>query len=137
MARSRKEWIGKNDDAKPTKAVRQRVYDKYEGMCHICGLHIKPTETWHADHVIAIIEGGPNRESNLKPAHVHCNLQKANGEKTRKAKVAKTRQKHLGIKNEPTLESRNTFDTQRRAERKAKASEKIQMPARRSIYRSA
>jgi hypothetical protein len=74
-----------------------RIYDRAQGVCHICKLPIKPNETWHADHVKALIEGGENREGNLAPAHAHCNLAKADEEKARKSKVAKTRKKHLGI----------------------------------------
>lgn len=98
MPRSVPEWIGKTDDSMPPPRVRQRIFEKACGKCHICGLDIKTAESWHADHVIALIEGGENRESNLKPAHGHCNLAKANGEKTRKAKVQRTKEKHTGAR---------------------------------------
>lgn len=97
MPRTVKEWIGKSDDAKVPPRVRLRIYDRAGGICHICKLPIKQGETWHADHVKALIEGGENREQNLAPAHAVCNLAKANGEKTRKAKVARTRKKNVGI----------------------------------------
>lgn len=96
MARSLPEWRGATDDTPAPPRVKQRVYDRFGGVCHICKLPIKVGETWHADHVKALIEGGENRESNLAPAHAHCNLAKANGEKKRKAKVQRTRQKHTG-----------------------------------------
>lgn len=98
VSRSTREWIGKTDDTMPPPRVRQRVYDRANGVCHICRLPIRPTESWHADHVKAIIAGGENRERNLAPAHGHCNLAKAVIETKEKAKVAKVRQKHLGIK---------------------------------------
>lgn len=98
MPRSVKEWIGKTDDSKAPPKVRQRIYDKSQGICHICQLEIKPTETWHLDHVLALIEGGENRERNLAPAHSHCNLKKGQEETKRKAKVNRTRRKHIGIK---------------------------------------
>ena len=96
MPRSVQEWVGRTDDTKVPPRVRQRVYDRHNGVCHICKLPIKIGETWHADHITALIEGGENRESNLGPAHDHCNLAKSNDEKARKSKVAKTRQKHTG-----------------------------------------
>lgn len=111
MARSVKEWQGKTYDTKIPPRVKLRVYDRHNGVCHICNLPIKPDETWHADHVIAIIEGGPNSESNLKPAHGHCNLAKANEEKARKSKVAKTRKKHLGITRQKGQISSRGFET--------------------------
>jgi len=120
MARSVPEWRGKDDDSAIPPRVKLRVHDRHKGVCHICNLPIKPGETWHADHVIAIIEGGPNREDNLKPAHAHCNLAKANEEKARKSKVARTRKKHVGItRPKQTIQSRG-FDTSQKPERKGK-----------------
>jgi 5-methylcytosine-specific restriction endonuclease McrA len=117
MARSVKPWRGKTHDTKAPPRVRQRVFDAHGGVCHVCKLPIKQGETWHLDHVIALIEGGENRETNLAPAHAHCNMAKANGEKMRKAKVQRTRQKHTGArKPKQTIQSRG-FD---RKERKPK-----------------
>lgn len=101
MARSTKEWFGKTDDSDPPGRVKLRIYDRAGGVCHICKLPIKSTETWHADHVHAIIAGGPNRESNLAPAHAHCNMAKAKVETKEKSVVAKKRRAHLGIKTAP------------------------------------
>lgn len=101
MARSTKEWVGKTDDSDPPGRVKLRVYDRAKGICHICKLPIKSTETWHADHVHAIIAGGENREKNLAPAHAHCNMAKAKVETKEKSVVAKKRQAHLGIKTAP------------------------------------
>lgn len=101
MSRATKEWFGKTDDAMPPPRVRLRIYDRANGVCHICNLPIKSTETWHADHVHAIIAGGENREKNLAPAHAHCNMAKAKVETKEKSVVAKKRQAHLGIKTAP------------------------------------
>jgi len=96
MPRTLPEWIGKTPDTKVPKRVRQRVYDAHNGTCHICELPIKTAETWHLDHLLALIMGGENREKNLAPAHAHCNLKKANDEKAAKAKVAKIKGRHTG-----------------------------------------
>lgn len=98
MPRSVPEWTGKTPDTAIPPRVKKRIYDKHNGICHICGLPIKIGETFHADHVIALIEGGENRESNLKPAHGHCNLAKAAVETKRKAKVERIAQKHIGAR---------------------------------------
>lgn len=98
MPRSVKEWIGKTDNTAIPPRVKQRVYDRDNGACHICKLAIKSGETWHADHVKALIEGGENRETNLAPTHAHCNLAKAAGEKTRKAKVQRMKEKNSGAR---------------------------------------
>lgn len=102
MTRSTKEWVGKTDDHKAPKSVRTRIFDRDNGICHICKLPIKvPFETWQADHVVALINGGENREMNLAPAHSHCHIAKTTEDVAEKSKVTKTRQKHIGVKAEP------------------------------------
>jgi hypothetical protein len=70
------EWHGKTDDTRPPPRVRLRIFDVAGGVCHVCKLPIKPDETWHADHVIALIEGGENRETNIAPAMLIATLQR-------------------------------------------------------------
>lgn len=126
MPRSVSEWIGKTDDTAPPPRVRLRIYDRAKGVCHVCNLPIKTGESWHADHVKALIEGGENREANLAPAHGHCNLAKAAGEKSRKAKVARTRKKHTGaIRPKQTIKGRGFPKTS-----KSKRAEKAPLPPR-------
>lgn len=94
-----KEWIGKTDDSKAPPRVRQKVFDRDGGKCHLCGHAIKvPAETWDLDHVIALANGGENREANLAPAHKHCHLAKTGKDVAEKSKVAAIRQKHTGAK---------------------------------------
>lgn len=130
MSRKLPEWIGKTDDTKVPPRVKQRVYDKAGGVCHICKLPIKQGETWHADHIKALIEGGENRESNLGPAHGHCNLAKANEEKTRKAKVQRTKEKHSGARRPAQKIQSPGFPKKERKE-------KIDFTQRRNLFRSA
>lgn len=96
MARPRPEWIGKHDGVHIPPRVRQRIFDRDGGVCHICKLPIKPGETWQADHVVALINGGEHRETNLAPAHSHCHVGKTVLDVKEKAKVAKVRGKHTG-----------------------------------------
>jgi len=98
IGRSVKEWIGKTPDHMPPPAVRVRIFDRAKGICHICKIPIKLGDTWHCDHVQALVDGGENRESNMAPAHAPCNLEKASGEKTRKAKSDRVRARHIGTK---------------------------------------
>jgi 5-methylcytosine-specific restriction endonuclease McrA len=49
------------------------------------------------DHVKALINGGENRESNLRPSHRKCHVEKTALDLAEKAKVATVRKKHLGI----------------------------------------
>lgn len=99
MSRTVTEWIGKTDDTKAPSRVRQRIFDRDQGKCHVCGLQIKvPFETWEADHVKALINGGENRELNLAPAHSHCHIGKTALDVKEKSKVNKVRGKHTGAK---------------------------------------
>lgn len=107
MVRTVKPWVGRSDNSKPSPKVRQRIFDAQGGKCHVCTLNIEPTDKWDLDHVIAIINGGDNAEHNLKPAHWHCHQDKTKRDVAEKSKVAKVRQKHLGIKTDkPKIPSR-------------------------------
>lgn len=97
MSRATAEWIAKKDDAKIPPRVRVRVFDRAKGVCHWCKITIKaPPETWQADHVIALINGGEHRETNLAPIHSHCHVEKTGLDVADKKKVAKVRKKHIG-----------------------------------------
>lgn len=98
MTRSVPEWIAKHDDQKVPPRVRQRVFDRYEGKCHLTGQPIGPGVPWQLDHVVPLILGGQHRESNLAPALVEPHKAKTKVEKAVKSKIAAVRQKHLGIK---------------------------------------
>lgn len=97
MPRSVKEWIGKTADTSIPPRVRQRVWEKHNGTCHICGGEIgkKP---WQCDHVKALINGGENRESNLAPAHDICHRGKTAKDTAEKAVIARMKQKDSGAR---------------------------------------
>ena len=118
MARPVKEWMGKTDATKAPPRVRQRVFDGSGGICHLCKQPIKvPFESWQADHVIALINGGENKESNLAPAHSHCHLEKTKTDVAVKRKIADIRQKHLGISGTKQKIQSRGFRTTEKAQR--------------------
>ncbi len=97
-ARSVAEWIGATPDTPAPRRVKARVFVKFGGRCHWTGVAIKTGMDWDTDHVIALINGGENRESNLAPIL----RGKAHKEKTAqdvaiKSKTARMRAKHLGL----------------------------------------
>lgn len=96
MPRSVSPWIGRDDNHRAPGKVRQRVFDREHGCCHLCGQPIQPGQKWDLDHVVAIINGGENAEPNLKPAHRKCHQDKTARDVAEKAKVAAIRGRHIG-----------------------------------------
>jgi 5-methylcytosine-specific restriction protein A len=103
--RSVPEWIGKTDDERPPPRVRVRVFEKWNGMCHRSGRKIMAGESWALDHVVAIINGGANRESNLAPIALGEHRRKTREDLKEKSKVYRMKTKHLGIRKPSRLRS--------------------------------
>ena len=55
-----------------TKAQRQRILEKTNSRCHVCGIEI-PLNGFHADHVKTHISGGVHEENNYLPSCQTCN----------------------------------------------------------------
>ena len=115
MSRAVKEWIAKTDDSMPPPRVLLRIFDRHNGTCHVCQRKIAAGEPWTPDHVIALINGGKNAESNLAPVHREvCHPDKTKQDVKTKAKVARTRKKHVGItRPKASIQSRG-FDRKER-----------------------
>ncbi len=97
MSREVPEWVGATDDTPIPKRVMLRVFERHGGICYLKGRKILPGDGWQADHVIALINGGGNRESNLAPALVEAHKAKTAQDVAIKAKTARVKAKHLGI----------------------------------------
>lgn len=95
MSRALPEWIGKTDDSAIPDRVKMRVHAVAEGRCAKCTLE---ATTGQYDHAIPIIIGGENRESNLQFLCVPCHKAKTRLDVKLKAKVARVRKRHLGLK---------------------------------------
>lgn len=97
-SRSVPEWIGATPDTPVPPRVKARVFQKYGGVCHRSGRKIMPGESWDTDHVLAIINGGQNRESNLAPIlRDRPHKEKTAEDLKIKSKTARMRAKHLGL----------------------------------------
>lgn len=92
------EWVGANPNAPAPPRVRLRTFERHHGICHISGRKIMPGDLWELDHIIALINGGENRESNLAPALKDKHREKTAEDVAEKAIIAQKRQKHLGIR---------------------------------------
>lgn len=97
MTRAVPEWIGATPDSAIPARVKVRVFEAHGGVCHISKRKIRAGEPWDADHVIAIINGGENRETNLAPALKAPHREKTADDVAIKSKTARMRAKHLGV----------------------------------------
>lgn len=95
--RSVPEWIGRTPDDPVPPRVKARVFERHGGVCHISGRKIRAGDAWDCDHVIALCNGGENRESNLAPALRDAHRRKTADDVAEKSKVERIRKKHLGI----------------------------------------
>lgn len=96
--RSVKEWIGKTDDAQIPPRVRVRVFDRHGGICYLSGRKIRAGDSWQCDHIVALVNGGEHRESNLAPVMVEPHKRKTRDDLAEKALVYRKKKKNLGIK---------------------------------------
>lgn len=110
MSRAVPEWIGANDDAPVPDRVRVRVFEAKGGVCHSCERKINAGDKWTCEHVIALINGGMNRESNLDLTCEWCLPAKNAADVAIKSKSAKIRKRHLGIKKPRTIRAWRKFN---------------------------
>ena len=92
------EWIGKHDDSQIPPRVRLRIFDRCGGICHLSQRKIGAGEHWQLHHVVALVNGGEHRESNLVPVLVEPHKVKTSEDIKEKALVAKKRKSFLGIR---------------------------------------
>lgn len=98
MARTVKEWIGKNDDAAIPDAVKRRIVNRQDGCCALSSKPFGPGNKPEFDHKVALWLGGEHRESNLHAICKDEHKAKTKAEATVRAKVNRQQDKHLGIK---------------------------------------
>jgi len=97
--RSLPEWIGKTDDSRPPPRVRLRLFEAFNRCCQCgCGRPIAESERWELDHTKALVDGGENRESNLRPLLVAHHRRKTKDDVALKAYNYRRRLARAGIK---------------------------------------
>lgn len=96
MSRTVKEWIGRTDDTPVPPRVKMRVLARFDHCCAGCGRPLIG-KRWTCDHVVALINGGENRERNLQPLGDDCcNKTKTRADVALKSKNYARRAKHYG-----------------------------------------
>ncbi len=98
MSRSVPEWWGKTDDSPIPPRVKLRIFEKALGRCNGCGNRIYAGTIPAYDHIIALVNGGQNRESNLQLLCSLCHQIKTGADVAEKSLVYRKKAKHLGIK---------------------------------------
>jgi 5-methylcytosine-specific restriction enzyme A len=98
MTRAVDEWIGATPDSVIPPRVRVRVFERCDGRCGECRRKIGPADTWIVEHLIALVNGGQNRETNLGITCGWCKPQKDARDVAQKSHNAKVRARHLGVK---------------------------------------
>jgi 5-methylcytosine-specific restriction endonuclease McrA len=94
--RSVEEWIGAHPDAKVPDRIRDRVFARARGVCHLSGRKIQAGERWDIEHVKPLALGGEHRESNMAPALVIPHREKTAEEASIISKVDRIRRKANG-----------------------------------------
>lgn len=102
MSRSTEEWVAKHDDQAIPPRVRMRVFTAKSGKCHRCSRKIGAGEPWTCEHLIAIINGGANRESNLDVTCCFCLPVKNAEDVAEKSRVYRKAAKNIGIDLRPS-----------------------------------
>lgn len=96
--RATDEWVGKTPDTKIPDRVKLRVFERYGGVCHFSGRKITASDKWDVDHVIALVNGGTNSESNLAPILRDKHKEKTAADVAEKSKTYRRRKSALGLK---------------------------------------
>jgi 5-methylcytosine-specific restriction endonuclease McrA len=76
----------------------EQVLEKHGAMCHLCETPIDlmlprkiGVEGWeyglHLDHIVPLVNGGPDTLENVAPAHAICNLEKRGNECLKKVAI--------------------------------------------------
>jgi hypothetical protein len=71
-------------EARRSQGFKAKLYWEHNGQCGICKKHIdinKPypdPESFSVDHIIPVSRGGSERQDNLQPSHLSCNIVKSN-----------------------------------------------------------
>jgi 5-methylcytosine-specific restriction protein A len=97
VARSVQQWCGKDDDEASPARVRLRVFERKQGRCHRCTRKITAGERWTCEHLVALVNGGKNAESNLGLTCKNCLNGKNADDLAEKAMIYRKRSKHLGL----------------------------------------
>jgi 5-methylcytosine-specific restriction endonuclease McrA len=98
MSRTVTEWRGRSPDTSVPPHVQLRVFLRFDGHCPKCTRKLVRGQ-WQCDHIVALINGGENRETNLQPLCTSpCHSRKTASDVAEKSRVYRRAANHAGIK---------------------------------------
>jgi 5-methylcytosine-specific restriction enzyme A len=108
-ARALPEWIGKTPDTPVPDRVQLRILQRQHGKCALTGRKFRVGDKKRLDHILAVIDGGKNQESNLWWIIDAEHKDKTKAEAAVRKKVRARAKKHAGIKRvaKQPLQNRN------------------------------
>lgn len=92
------EWIGATPDSAVPQRVRLRVFARANGLCEVCSRKLRPGDKWQADHTVAIVNDGENREANLRCICDWCHKEKTRADVAEKSRARRIQAAHAGIR---------------------------------------
>ena len=92
------ERIAKRDDEAIPPRVKLRVFDRCTGQCQVCTHAIRGKLLPAYDHIVALINQGQHRETNLQLLCVPCHALKTRQDVAEKSEIYSKRLKAAGIK---------------------------------------
>lgn len=95
MTRAIPEWIAKHDDEAIPPRVKVRLFDAAGGQCQECGRMLRGADRPEYDHVVALINGGEHRESNLRVLCLWCHKGKTRADVAEKSRVYRKRKSNV------------------------------------------
>lgn len=98
MTRPTQEWIGRKPETPVPPRVKLRLWWQQDGRCAECKRKFLSGERPQVDHVIALINGGEHRESNLRLLCPWCHIIKTRGDIREKSRVARRAKSHYGLR---------------------------------------
>jgi 5-methylcytosine-specific restriction enzyme A len=109
MSRTVPEWIGKSDDEKIPPRVKARIAARSNDCCQNCGIRVR--YGGEVDHAVALILGGPHRESNLRFLCSNCHAAKTKTDVALKSRAAQTKKRMGSVRrDEPKMKLSKRFD---------------------------
>jgi len=106
MPRSVDEWVGKTDDTSVPDRVKVRVFQRCKGCCHRCGRKIPVGDRYIFEHLVALVNGGANAESNLCLTCSWCKPEKDAEDVAIKSRTYAKQKAHLLPREPGRLQSR-------------------------------